>query len=232
MSGEARVNVNNAVFLSSDSSSITIGGDFTGAAGPVAMIDLTGNSSNWLGKAVLDLASGYSGNLPALKSRYTLGSFISSGVATPITGCVIADDGTLLQVASIGIMNISYSDVSGSSTWTLLGDGRRQSPTIDHNGVTKSRINFTAAQANASIMIQRDVSSESGYDFAFISTLDNGDATYGSGYYSGSKISGTDSATVTIPVPTVGSHFVDVGYQKDGSVNHSSDCAWYRVLLE
>jgi hypothetical protein len=73
------------------------------------------------------------------------------------------------------------------------------------------------------------VSSESGFDYAFISTLDNANATYSSGYYTGSLISGTDSKSITILVPTAGDHFIDIGYRKDGSQNGGSDCAWFKV---
>ncbi|MDR1902409.1 MAG: hypothetical protein LBQ88_09045 [Treponema sp.] len=128
------------------------------------------------------------------------------------------------------ISNITYSTLSGHSTWTLQSDGRRKSPTIGSYSVTKSRVSFTTSRANASIKIQLDVSSEQGYDFAFISTLDNASATYESGYYSGDRISGTNSVTVTIPVPTAGSHFIDIGYYKNGSGSAGSDCAWFKVV--
>jgi uncharacterized repeat protein (TIGR02543 family) len=127
------------------------------------------------------------------------------------------------------ISNITYSSVLGG-TWTLEGDGRRKSPAIDHNGVTKARVSFTSNVSNASITIQLDASSESGYDFAFISALDNADATYQSGYYSGSVISAATTVTITIPVPTTGDHFIDIGYCKDGSVSNGSDCAWFKIL--
>jgi hypothetical protein len=246
MSGGARINVNNAVCLYYSSSSgpfVTIGGDFTGAGGPVAQIDFesSGYPSALSGLAVLKLASGYSGNLASLKNRFTLGIFTYStgvnGTVGPVStaGYEIGNDGTLQTASpssptpSTGIMNISYSAVSGGA-WTLLGDGRRQSPAIDHKDETKSRINFTTTQANASITIQLDVSSEV-YDWAFVSALDNASATYVKGYYPRSIISGTNSVTVTIPVPTAGSHFVDVCYQKDDSVNKDSDCAWYKVVF-
>jgi hypothetical protein len=229
MSDEARVNVNNALCLeysgASSYSSVTIGGDFTGPDGPVAKIDLNGGDGNWLGKTVLKLS--YSGNLAVLKRRFILGSF---SVSLPITGYVIDDDG-ILQAPSIGITNVSHSAVSGSAVWPPLIDGRRQSPAIGDSSVTKSRVSFTATQANASIVIWLDVSSESGCDYAFISELDNAGATYDNGFYSGSRISGTISAPITIPIPTTGSHFVDIGYRKDGSVNTGSDCAWYKVII-
>jgi hypothetical protein len=127
------------------------------------------------------------------------------------------------------ISDIAYSSVSGG-TWSLLADGRRQSPAIGDNGATKSRVSFTSDTANASITIQLDVSSESGYDFAFISGLDNANATFNSGYYPDSRISGADSVTVTIPVPTAGSHFIDIGYRKDSGLSSGSDCAWFKVI--
>jgi hypothetical protein len=110
----------------------------------------------------------------------------------------------LPSTSSDGISGITYSSVSGGE-WTVQSDGRRKSPSIAHSGATKTRVSFTSAAANANITIALDVSSESGYDFAFISTLDNGSATYSSGYYTGSRISGTVSVTVSIPVPAAGS---------------------------
>jgi hypothetical protein len=94
--------------------------------------------------------------------------------------------------------------ITCDDAWTLENDGRRKSPAIGDNGITKARVSFTVAD-NTPITIQLDVSSESDFDFAFISTLDNGFATYDSGYYT--RISGTESIMVTIPVPTAGSHF-------------------------
>jgi hypothetical protein len=128
------------------------------------------------------------------------------------------------------ISNITYGSVSGGA-WTLQSDGRYKSPAIGNNSVTKARISFTGTGAsNASITIRLDVSSESGRDFAFISQLDNASATYQSGYYSGSVISGTNSVTITIPVSSADSHFIDIGYRKDSSYSSGSDCAWFKVI--
>jgi hypothetical protein len=132
------------------------------------------------------------------------------------------------SVSSTGISSITYGSVSGGA-WTLQGDEWRKSPVIGHGSVTKARIYFTTSTSNASIAIQLEVSSELNYDFAFISQLDNASATYTSGYYSGSVISGTNSVTIIIPVSSAGSHFIDIGYRKDGSVDSGSDCAWFKV---
>jgi uncharacterized repeat protein (TIGR02543 family) len=127
-----------------------------------------------------------------------------------------------------GISNISYSSVSGGE-WIVQPDGRRESPAIGHGGVTKARVSFTST-AGASITIQLTVSSESGYDYAFISQLDNGSATHTSGFYTGSVISGAQTVTLEIPIPTAGSHFIDIGYSKDGSQSNGDDCTRFMVL--
>jgi hypothetical protein len=231
MSGGARVNVNNPVCLyadDSDCSSLTIGGEFTGPAGPVAMIDLYAFSNPidlWPGKAVLKL--GYNGDLSLLRDRFTLGNFVSGDTTTPIIGYEIAPNGTLsLLLPSSGIGNITYSSVSGGD-WTLEADGRRKSPAIGHNSSAKTRVSFTSAAPNSWITVQLDVSSESGYDYAFIGALDNPNAAYNV-YYR--RISGTDTAGVAIPVPTPGGHFIDIGYRKNVSASGGSDCAWFKLI--
>jgi hypothetical protein len=231
MSGGARVNVNNTVCLyvyRSSHSYVTIGGDFAGPDGPVAKLDLSAMGSSGIPTALV-LASGYSGDLSVLKSRFILGSYIVE--EKPIGG-VIGDDG-ILGIPAKPITDIFYSPVSGG-VWTLLEGGKRQSPPIGDNSITKSRISFTTVDPNARITIQLEVSSyrHSYYDrsdWAFIS-LDDPSATYDSGYYF--RISGKTSETVTIDVPTAGSHFVDVGYQKNGRGLDGSDCAWYEVVVE
>jgi hypothetical protein len=104
-------------------------------------------------------------------------------------------------------------------------------PSTSDGSTSKFRVSFDGAGGSSAIVIQLDVSSESGCDFAFISDLDNTSATSSNGYYTGSAISGEDSVTVTIPVPSPGSHFIDIGYQKDNSATGGSDCAWFKVIL-
>ncbi|MDR1072805.1 MAG: hypothetical protein LBL45_03925 [Treponema sp.] len=128
-----------------------------------------------------------------------------------------------------GVSNITYSAVSGGA-WTVQSDGSRKSPVIGDNGVTKARVSFTSGSSNTSITIRLRVSSERNCDFAFISELDNDYASYENGYYSGSLISGSTTETVTIPVSSSGRHFIDIGYEKDGSETDGSDCAWFTVI--
>ncbi|MDR2784088.1 MAG: hypothetical protein LBB48_09690, partial [Treponema sp.] len=137
------------------------------------------------------------------------------------------------EALTSGIGGITYSSVSGGA-WTVESDGRRKSPRISGGGLTKARISFTCNSTAAYITIRLDVSSESGRDYAFISQVDNADATSGSGYYydnySSSVISGENSVLVTIPVSSPGGHFIDIGYSKDQDMNFGSDCAWFKII--
>jgi hypothetical protein len=230
MRGKARPE---RVFLFNNAQSITISGPLNG---PVTPIDLgvTGSAplTAYVYRPILKRDSSYStGNLASLKTHFTLGN--SKRTDSPyteeaaISGYEISNGGGFIVLPS-AVSDITYSDVSGGA-WALESDGRRKSPAISHNGVTKLRVSFTSG-TNGVIKIQLDVSSEQGYDYAFISTLDNASATYDNGYFTGSRISGTATVTVSIPVPTAGSHFIDIGYQKDSADSGGSDCAWFRVV--
>jgi hypothetical protein len=132
-------------------------------------------------------------------------------------------DGTITAiVATNGISSGSY--YSGT-TWPVQEDGRRKSPAIGNSQTTVTRYNFTSTGSNASLVIRLDVSSESGYDYAFVGNLDSTASMYS--YYDG--ISGSTSKTITISVPSAGSHFVEIGYGKDNIVSDGSDCAWFTI---
>ena len=120
------------------------------------------------------------------------------------------------------------SNISHGTTWSLQSDGTRKSPTIDHNGFTKNRINFTTTQANQIINIFLKVSSESGYDFALIGLLNNANLSLSANYTD--RISGEIEKTISVNVPNAGNHFIEVGYGKDSSVSNGQDAAWYSVI--
>jgi uncharacterized repeat protein (TIGR02543 family) len=186
--------------------------------GHAVYVDYGSKKRNGTAGSSVTLDSGTSGADGGWVDQYTVTFYADGG----------SSDTQTLTVNDGDFLGIIYSSVSGG-TWALLGDGRRQSPAIGYGEVTKARVSFTSTVVDASITIQLDVSSESGCDYAFISTLDNASATYSSGYYTDSRISGEQSVTVTIPVPSPGDHFIDIGYWKDGSVNNGSDCAWFKV---
>jgi fibronectin type 3 domain-containing protein len=152
---------------------------------------------------------------------------VESG-ASPLSAQVSA---TTLVLEDIS--NLTYSSVSGG-TWEVQSDGSRQSPSIGSGGMTKARVSFTSNVANTSVTIQLRVNTYGDgnlyrSNYAFISTLDNAAATKESGYYSGSLISGSYSVSITIPVPTAGNHFIDIGYQQANYSYSSSYHAWFTV---
>jgi hypothetical protein len=149
----------------------------------------------------------------------------TAGLGVILDSSISGAAGGWIDTSSIGSM--TYSFLSGGR-WTLQNNRTYQSPGIAHGEEARTRVGFISESSDASITIQLDVSSEAGCDFAFIGALDNPAAAYDGGYYA--RISGTDSVTVTIPVSTAGSHFIDIGYKKDGGTADGSDCAWFQVI--
>jgi fibronectin type 3 domain-containing protein len=134
-----------------------------------------------------------------------------------------------LSQRATGTPMVPIGDITYTGSWTLQSDGRYKSNAIAMGGQTMMRINFTAT-AGATLTIQLDVSSMPDYRNASIAQLDSSDST---AYYN-SRISGDKTIIVDIPVPTAGSHFVNVWYIK-GTGSYStgssgSDCAWFKVL--
>jgi hypothetical protein len=234
------------IFFGNDYCSVIISGPLISPVTPIAVdLGLSGSAplTVWVNKPILALDNTYnSGDIASLKNYFTLGKskrIHSPYAEAPITGYMINDGGLFVSdelpppppptLPSYNISNIAYSSVTGDP-WTLEFDGRHKSPAISDDSITKEQVSFTSTSANALITIQLDVSSEENYDYAFISTLDNASATYSSGYFTGSRISGETSVTISIPVPTAGSHFVDICYQKSSAYGNVSDCAWFKII--
>jgi hypothetical protein len=130
------------------------------------------------------------------------------------------------------VANITYSPRNAAMRWSSGYDGWHQSPSLSSisNYSTKERINFTSAEANASITIQLVLSSTEGKCYAFISSLDNGSATSAGGYYTLISVEeDMVSARRTISVSTAGSHFVDVCYGENSPLN-SEGYVRFKVL--
>ena len=215
-----------------------------GAAGAVQASTLHGSgyyyldlSANSGGSVSVNPASGDADGLYAGGAALTITASPSTGYSLYwlVNGVQQAVPPTSLtghtRVRVVFYQPSTVTNISYSGTWTLEDDGTRKSPVINHNDITKTRVNFTSTAANQVIRIQLFVSSmlESGY--AFISRLDDSYATSSGNYYTGSRISGNTGVTVSIPVPSEGSHFVDIGYQKDSTQQTAGfDCAWFRVL--
>lgn len=123
---------------------------------------------------------------------------------------------------------LSYSNLDSYGSWTTDGLFRK-SPTITHNQITREKVYFYTDIPNAVVQVEIKASSESNYDFLFVGKLDDSNASYSS-YQDRVSGTGTNTKTISITVPTVGQHFVIVGYRKDSSNSNGSDCGWYRMV--
>lgn len=123
---------------------------------------------------------------------------------------------------------LSYTNLDSYGSWTVDGQFRK-SPTITHNQISREKIYFYTDTPNAVVQVEIKASSEANYDILFVGKLDDANASYSS-YQDRVSGTGTNTKTVSITVPTVGQHFIIVGYRKDGSGNSGSDCGWYRMI--
>lgn len=123
---------------------------------------------------------------------------------------------------------LSYTNMDSYGSWTVDGQFRK-SPTIAHSQVTREKVYFYTDTPNAVVQVEIKASSEANYDILFVGKLDDANASYSS-YQDRVSGTGTNTKTVSITVPTVGQHFIIVGYRKDGSNSYGSDCGWYRMV--
>lgn len=120
-------------------------------------------------------------------------------------------------------------NVSHGNTFTLK-DGYYKSPAVDANGIAKNRLTFTTTKPNQLLAIELWASSETSYDFVLVGKLDTEGLTRSANYFD--RISGNGvKKVVYLPIPTAGSHFVDIAYAKDNSNDNYEDCGRYRIVV-
>ena len=94
--------------------------------------------------------------------------------------------------------------------------------TVAENGSAWGKITFTA-QAGEKIAVKVRASSEPSYDYGYVSPLD--DESHSTVNYA-ARVSGLQSTTVTFTIQTSGTHFVCIGYKKDGSRDENDDTVY------
>lgn len=119
-------------------------------------------------------------------------------------------------------------NVSHGTIFTLK-DGYYKSPATAANGIAKNRLTFTTSKPNQLLAIELWASSESNYDFVLVGKLDTEGLTRNTNYLD--RISGNGvKKIVYLPIPTAGSHFVDIAYAKDNPNDSFEDCGRYRIV--
>ena len=126
----------------------------------------------------------------------------------------------------VDCMRVSIPTISSvTSNWKYYGvNNRLKSPTIGSGAETWCRIDFTISDRSKDIKITMRASSEQGYDWGYIGNLDSSasSASYNN------RVSGTNTIEV-VYTPTNGTHYVYVGYKKDGSKDYYDDCVYVDI---
>lgn len=110
-----------------------------------------------------------------------------------------------------------------------LKDGYYNSPTIASNEITTNRISIVTTKPNQMIAIEIWAQSEANFDFVLVGKLDTEGLTRTANYLD--RVSGPNAKKVVyLPIPTAGTHFVDIAYAKDQSNDLHGDCGHYRIV--
>jgi hypothetical protein len=116
-----------------------------------------------------------------------------------------------------------WSTYSGSA-WTQNAINKYTSANKSDNSASWLRLTISAP-ANCTVTVRITASSESNYDFGYMSSLD-GSASTASYVY---RVSGTSSQSYVYSVPA-GNHYIYFGYTKDGNTSSNNDCVTVEVL--
>ena len=99
------------------------------------------------------------------------------------------------------------------------------------NSTKTSKISFTTDQDNVNISFKIKSSSESGYDYVYLTEIDSANTQYNSNIVN--KVSGNGTEKVVdYTVKKAGDHYIYVCYRKDGSGNYYKDCGYVCLLTK
>ena len=107
----------------------------------------------------------------------------------------------------------------------IFNSGWFQSPSGVSSSSAYARISFITTKANQTVKLLYDVSSESKYDYLYVGNLD---ATVSTSSYK-SKLSGTNSGTLSFTASSAGTHYIELMYVKDASGNTGRDNARVKI---
>lgn len=147
-----------------------------------------------------------------------------SGSSVPPSGWLLNPPLPVLSVSSSAGQNGGFSVAGGAHEGWRVAYGLSQG-----NRFVSDLVSFNTTQANQTITIEIEASSESGYDYIFVGDLDV-NVTSRPSSTPANAVSGTGKMRVVLTVPTPGSHFVTVAFTKDSSSQANEDCAWYRFI--
>lgn len=147
-----------------------------------------------------------------------------SGSSVPPSGWLLNPPLPVLSVSSSAGQNGGFSVAGGAHEGWRVAYGLSQ-----NNRFVSDLVSFSTTQANQTITIEIEASSEANYDYIFVGDLDV-NVTSRPSSTPANAVSGTGKMRVVLTVPTPGSHFVTVAFTKDSSSQANEDCAWYRFI--
>ena len=133
-------------------------------------------------------------------------------------------------------LNPKYTNNSGYiwSTTTYNSLEYHISTNKTSSSVSTLKCEFTTPYDNIDVVIKIGSSSENNYDWCYVGNLDDSNPTYDSNYID--RVSGyvgsyyPNFKEVTINVAKAGTHFLIIGYRKDGSGSYGNDCGYFRLV--
>ena len=133
-------------------------------------------------------------------------------------------------------LNPKYKNISGDSWSTTTYNSLEYyvSTNKSHSTESSLKCEFTTPYDNIDVVVEIGSSSEKNYDWCYVGKLDNPLVNYTSNYID--RISGFISGnnptfkTVTINVAKAGTHFLIIGYRKDGSGSQGNDCGYFKLV--
>lgn len=134
-------------------------------------------------------------------------------------------------------LNPKYTNISGYSWSTTTYNNLKYYISTNKNSdsVSTLKCEFTTPYDNINVVVQIGSSSENNYDWCYIGKLDDSNPSYNGNYlnrvsgYVGSNYA-PSFKTVTINVAKAGTHFLIIGYRKDGSGSYGKDCGYFRLV--
>lgn len=131
-------------------------------------------------------------------------------------------------------LNPNYTNNSGNSWSTTTYNSLEYhiSTNKTSSSVSTLKCEFTTPYDNIDVVIEIGSSSEYNYDWCYVGKLDNSNPSYNGNYLD--RISGSGNnpvfKTVTINIAKAGTHFLIIGYRKDGSGSYGNDCGYFRLV--
>jgi hypothetical protein len=131
--------------------------------------------------------------------------------------------GISLSETETAVPTLSWSTFTGSA-WTQTAADKYTSANKSDSSASWLKLTISTT-TSCTVAARMTASSESNYDWGYMSNLD-GSASISSVIY---QVSGTSSESYAYSVPA-GDHDIYFGYVKDGSESHNNDCVTVEVV--